>query len=436
MFAAFRISTCLMACLFSMCGCASMQDINEGFRRVDRMWLAEYQKTEDLYRYRIVDAEYCIVFPLVKRVFNDLGAAVQSSSLEDGIISGTCDAPTPLSKEEWKRVVDAENDRVKEVGGWMFYLPVDPKGYIVKGQATVKPMGSKTYILLDYRLDMPKFKSMGFQPSQYAPSLAVQLAAMKFWERLGELLEGERMPRPRLRTEEEKEKPGSPPQIASPKSPQKEARLMEANVFRLPPWTKLDESLMRTPSNNVLELDKLFRKTSKTVWMVISEKADSHMQPTSGSLGSAVAISQRLLLTNCHVVSGGQSTRLIQGEARIGATVVSADEHTDRCVLSADTDLIDFVGGIRDFKTLQVGEKVYTIGSPSGLERTLGDGIVSGLRTTESMRFIQTTAPISPGSSGGGLFDRAGNLIGITTFLFKEGQNLNFAIAASDYLRD
>jgi serine protease Do len=82
-----------------------------------------------------------------------------------------------------------------------------------------------------------------------------------------------------------------------------------------------------------------------------------------------------------------------------------------------------------------VGEEVYTIGSPSGLESTLGQGIISGLRQLESQRLIQTTAPISPGSSGGGLFDRSGNVIGITTFMISKGQSLNFAIAADDYFR-
>ena len=58
----------------------------------------------------------------------------------------------------------------------------------------------------------------------------------------------------------------------------------------------------------------------------------------------------------------------------------------------------------------------------------LGYGVIT-------QRLIQTTAPISPGSSGGGLFDESGNLIGITTFMVSEGQSLNFAIATEDYLR-
>ena len=84
------------------------------------------------------------------------------------------------------------------------------------------------------------------------------------------------------------------------------------------------------------------------------------------------------------------------------------------------------------YTDLKVGERVYSVGAPSGLERTLGEGIISGLRATSEGQFIQMTAPISPGSSGGGLFDSSGNLIGITTFLLKEAQAINFAIAAEN----
>jgi len=87
----------------------------------------------------------------------------------------------------------------------------------------------------------------------------------------------------------------------------------------------------------------------------------------------------------------------------------------------------------RPYSHLSVGEPVYTIGSPSGLENTLGEGIVSGLRNKKGMKYIQTSAPISPGSSGGGLFDIYGNLVGITTFLLEDAQNLNFALSADAF---
>ena len=82
-------------------------------------------------------------------------------------------------------------------------------------------------------------------------------------------------------------------------------------------------------------------------------------------------------------------------------------------------------------RALKVGERVYTIGSPRGLQRSLGEGLVAGLRNREGLRLIQTGAAAAPGSSGGGLFDAAGNLVGITTFAIG-GEQVNFAIAAAD----
>jgi tetratricopeptide (TPR) repeat protein len=75
-----------------------------------------------------------------------------------------------------------------------------------------------------------------------------------------------------------------------------------------------------------------------------------------------------------------------------------------------------------------VGQRVYAIGAPKGLELTMSDGIISSLRELDSGRYIQTTAPISPGSSGGGLFDEEGRLIGLPTLYLDKGQQLNFAL--------
>lgn len=81
---------------------------------------------------------------------------------------------------------------------------------------------------------------------------------------------------------------------------------------------------------------------------------------------------------------------------------------------------------------LVVGEKVIAIGSPQGLENTVSDGILSAVREVDSRRFLQITAPVSPGSSGGPVLNSAGQMIGIATFQLKQGQNLNFAVAADD----
>ena len=91
--------------------------------------------------------------------------------------------------------------------------------------------------------------------------------------------------------------------------------------------------------------------------------------------------------------------------------------------------------GIRRYKSLKVGERVFSVGSPRGLENTLGEGLISGLGTSNNVELIQTTAPISSGYSGGGLFDENGNLVGITTFRIKNSESLNFAISVDSFLR-
>lgn len=83
--------------------------------------------------------------------------------------------------------------------------------------------------------------------------------------------------------------------------------------------------------------------------------------------------------------------------------------------------------------TLRVGSRVYAIGTPRGLETTISDGLLSGLRryAQNTIEALQVSVPIAPGSSGGGLFDEQGRLIGTTTAGLRDSQNLNFAIPAA-----
>jgi serine protease Do len=107
---------------------------------------------------------------------------------------------------------------------------------------------------------------------------------------------------------------------------------------------------------------------------------------------------------------------------------------SDRCFLKVEGQL-RAIAAVRSIESLEVGERVYTIGNPSGLSKTLGEGLISGLCQDERVEYVQTTAPISPGSSGGALVDSKGALVGITTKFMKDAQNLNFAIAAEEFWR-
>jgi S1-C subfamily serine protease len=198
-----------------------------------------------------------------------------------------------------------------------------------------------------------------------------------------------------------------------------------------PPWTTPAPKPGRVLQSS-LTPSELFKNLSPSVYTVA---VLSKTLQQVASQGSAVAISSREAITSCHVVSNGGMIVLINGAATLNAQIVGADNATDRCYLRADGDLRP-VPGLRDYSSLVVGETVYTIGSPKGLVNTLGSGLLSGLRTSEDKtHYIQISAPVSAGSSGGGLFDDRGNLIGIVSFTIKDAQNLNFAIAASQFWR-
>lgn len=135
------------------------------------------------------------------------------------------------------------------------------------------------------------------------------------------------------------------------------------------------------------------------------------------------------LVTNYHVVKDGVSFRVRHGEKVWPAGVVTFDASHDLAELKIKGLKAPAVT-IRKSSTLLVGEPVYAIGAPEGLELTISQGLISGLRQLDSGLTIQTTAAISPGSSGGGLFDSQGRLVGITAAFLREGENLNFAIPA------
>ena len=169
---------------------------------------------------------------------------------------------------------------------------------------------------------------------------------------------------------------------------------------------------------------------------VFSEVAPSvarvHVMDSSGRvvvIGSGVVIDKGIVITNCHVATRGTKLAIKINDSVMAATIQLADEALDLCRLNV-AGLSARAVAIDSVTSLRTGQRVYAIGAPAGLELTISEGIVSALRKVDNGTVIQTTAPISPGSSGGGLFDMSGRLVGITTFQHRYGQNLNFALPA------
>ena len=180
-------------------------------------------------------------------------------------------------------------------------------------------------------------------------------------------------------------------------------------------------SISPTPAQ-ALTPDQVFDKVKDSI--VVVKRLDA--KGKTKALGSGVLISTDRVATNCHVVGGAGLCSVGQGKKFVRATLYAEDRDKDICLLYAK-GVTGKPAQLGTAASLKIGGAVYAVGAPKGLELSLSDGIVAQLRGGPPP-LIQTTTPISPGSSGGGLFDAEGRLVGLTTLNIKGGQSLNFAI--------
>ncbi|MEM6366179.1 MAG: trypsin-like peptidase domain-containing protein, partial [Planctomycetota bacterium] len=164
-----------------------------------------------------------------------------------------------------------------------------------------------------------------------------------------------------------------------------------------------------------------------------------------------------LIATNFHVMEGAKSATVINA-AGASATVkgfVHADPKRDLCIISIDSSSLPCLPVKFVASRPKKGESVAAFGAPQGLSFSATDGVVSATRsgdelgklfdsiygegsfaelgysTDTDMEWVQTSASISPGNSGGPLVNFYGEVIGVNTMHYTQGQNLNFAVASS-----
>ena len=162
------------------------------------------------------------------------------------------------------------------------------------------------------------------------------------------------------------------------------------------------------------------------VLIVVSDTAGKELKQGSGF----VVASDGKILTNLHVIEGAHSgiVKLSNGAFFLIEGVLASSKLDDLAVIKVDgRDLPVLTLGYD--KKLSVGDRVIAEGSPLGLESSVSDGIVSAFRNEDGREWVQTTAPVSRGNSGGPLLDIEGNVVGIVTLKIVGGENLNFALA-------
>ena len=183
---------------------------------------------------------------------------------------------------------------------------------------------------------------------------------------------------------------------------------------------------------NAQSADKIYSKVNNAIVTIYTY--DSEDKPVSQ--GSGVVLNQKgWIVTNYHVYEGSSKMIVKQQNKLIPVlSIIASDKSKDIMILKISDNSFPQVS-IGNSNLIKVGEKIYTIGSPLGLENSISEGLVSGLRKNKLENLIQISAPISNGSSGGAVVNSKGDLIGITSSSFTKGQNLNFAIPINEVLK-
>lgn len=222
----------------------------------------------------------------------------------------------------------------------------------------------------------------------------------------------EEVPSPPVRTSA-----GCPPVRSGPDSAQKVRETPRTPERTAPPSSGEGEPL------NYVELAKL---ASSVVMLQVFDDQGQCIKTGSGVIIQASGY----ILTNFHVAAGGRYYGvLLEEDPEICYTneLIKYNQDFDLAILRMSKRRAP-IPVWQGAQPLVRGQKVVAIGSPLGLFNTVSDGIISGFRTVGERSMIQFTAPTSHGSSGGALLDLYGNLIGIITAGFDDGQNLNLAV--------
>ena len=170
-------------------------------------------------------------------------------------------------------------------------------------------------------------------------------------------------------------------------------------------------------------------------WVSVAQRAKDSIfkvvahNPEGEATGTGFAVSaDGKIATNYHVIEGASKifVKLPNGRTVGIERVVAFDKRVDLAILQVQGVSLRPLP-LGDSSAVKVGQEVCVMGSPLGLEQSFSTGVVSAKRVMDGFEWVQITTPISPGNSGSPVMTRDGTVIGVATFVAKEGQNLNFA---------
>lgn len=209
------------------------------------------------------------------------------------------------------------------------------------------------------------------------------------------------------------------------------AKLIKEGVFTEADFLRYyDKAAINYSDSQDKELtaEEIYKKCSPAVFYI--EVYNKNGQPQGSGSGFFIK-SDGVAVTNYHVIENMHSAKITLSDTEEVYEVEGVydyDIKNDWAVIKVDGS---------GFKTLDIGDKstivggatVYAIGSPMGLQNTISQGLISNTnRVLEGVTYIQTSAAISKGSSGGAFINKYGHVIGITSAGFLDGENLGLAI--------
>ncbi len=206
-------------------------------------------------------------------------------------------------------------------------------------------------------------------------------------------------------------------------------------------WSGGERSLAAGLSNDELNNIDIYKaahlSTVNITSTVYKQDFFFNIYPAKESGSGFLVNADGLIITNNHVISGGQKIQVTMADkSRYEATVLHKDPANDLAMIKITPKKQLQALRLGDSEKLQVGQKVLAIGNPFGLDGTLTTGVISSFgrnirdesnRTLEGM--IQTDAAINPGNSGGPLLDSQGNVIGVNTAIYGPGGNIGIGFA-------